>query len=582
MSLSTNLSNLTTRIATECKALRSLVNGNAGDLSGLATSTVSIGLLCTSDPGGGCGNGSTVVRAWAALYGATVTIDDPSAPSVSAPCSTAADALIASSTSAPSWRAGVLAAPLNQPAAAGVVQAADVGGGVAKVELLVDGQVAHTLLGQCDFTRARPCSAPSNPLTLDTSTVPNGEHEIRVRVTDAAANVTTTPVLARVHTAGRPPAAPSALQVTSPAALRPGGTIATTWIAGGDPSATTHYRLRRPARTLDAATAVEGTGLQLALPATPGAFELSVWHENAAGASASAAIPISTLPPAAVPGASASSPDPLTGAFRASWALPTQPAGAARLVGVRWSLCPPAGAGCDGGVAAAPALDLTAPSAGTWTLTLAALDEAGQAGPEAVLPVTRAALGGSGAGPVPPPAPAVVTAPALHGPARAGARRWCRPGGWTGAASQAYAWLAGGVPLPRQFGPSLPVTPALAGRAVSCRVTATGPGGVTVATSRAVTVERLSGVLRLARARMLRPGLLELTGRVLAPGVLHVRVGVGARPPVRVRRPGAFRVLLPVDRRARLGSGGRPVVTLRHPGTTRFAPGVLRVRLRLD
>jgi hypothetical protein len=37
MSLSTNVSNLATRVATEIKAVRTLVNGNAGDLSALTT-----------------------------------------------------------------------------------------------------------------------------------------------------------------------------------------------------------------------------------------------------------------------------------------------------------------------------------------------------------------------------------------------------------------------------------------------------------------------------------------------------------------------------------------------------------------
>jgi hypothetical protein len=41
MSLSTNVSDLATRVATECKALRTLINGNAADLSGLATTVKS-------------------------------------------------------------------------------------------------------------------------------------------------------------------------------------------------------------------------------------------------------------------------------------------------------------------------------------------------------------------------------------------------------------------------------------------------------------------------------------------------------------------------------------------------------------
>lgn len=39
MSLATNVSNLATRIATEVKAVRTLVNGNATDLTGLTTTT---------------------------------------------------------------------------------------------------------------------------------------------------------------------------------------------------------------------------------------------------------------------------------------------------------------------------------------------------------------------------------------------------------------------------------------------------------------------------------------------------------------------------------------------------------------
>ena len=39
MSLSTNLQTLATRVATECKSIRTLTNGNAADLSALTTST---------------------------------------------------------------------------------------------------------------------------------------------------------------------------------------------------------------------------------------------------------------------------------------------------------------------------------------------------------------------------------------------------------------------------------------------------------------------------------------------------------------------------------------------------------------
>jgi hypothetical protein len=41
MSLSTNVTDLATRVATECKSLRTLINGNAVDLSGLDTTATS-------------------------------------------------------------------------------------------------------------------------------------------------------------------------------------------------------------------------------------------------------------------------------------------------------------------------------------------------------------------------------------------------------------------------------------------------------------------------------------------------------------------------------------------------------------
>ena len=39
MSLITTLTDITTRIATECKSIRNLINGNTADLSGLSTTT---------------------------------------------------------------------------------------------------------------------------------------------------------------------------------------------------------------------------------------------------------------------------------------------------------------------------------------------------------------------------------------------------------------------------------------------------------------------------------------------------------------------------------------------------------------
>lgn len=58
MSLASNLTDLATRMATEAKSLRTLINGNVGDLSGLNTSAktnlvAAINEAATSGEGGG-------------------------------------------------------------------------------------------------------------------------------------------------------------------------------------------------------------------------------------------------------------------------------------------------------------------------------------------------------------------------------------------------------------------------------------------------------------------------------------------------------------------------------------------------
>jgi hypothetical protein len=64
----------------------------------------------------------------------------------------------------------------------------------------------------------------------------------------------------------------------------------------------------------------------------------------------------------------------------------------------------------------------------------------------------------------------------------------CGVGSWFRATGYAYEWLRDGAPIPGQTASSYSTTPDDAGRAIACRVTATGPGGATSASSDAVTV----------------------------------------------------------------------------------------------
>jgi hypothetical protein len=105
MSLSTNVSNLATRVATEAKALRTLINGNAADLSALTTTQ----------------KGSLVAainEIEAALSTAGVAIDDTTASSTTVYSSTKTDNQIAAAVSALVAGAPELLDTLNELAAA--------------------------------------------------------------------------------------------------------------------------------------------------------------------------------------------------------------------------------------------------------------------------------------------------------------------------------------------------------------------------------------------------------------------------------------------------------------------------------
>ncbi|HEY6779879.1 MAG TPA: hypothetical protein VI111_02945, partial [Thermoleophilaceae bacterium] len=123
--------------------------------------------------------------------------------------------------------------------------------------------------------------------------------------------------------------------------------------------------------------------------------------------------------------------------------------------------------------------------------------------------------------------PLNLSSPLAAGEARVGTELSCDPGTWIGAAGYAFAWLRDGVAIPGASGAQLRLTSRDRGRAVGCRVTANGPGGVRSADSAARTVQALphqagSRVraradepsrpvgLDLRRARLQRDGSLRL------------------------------------------------------------------------
>ena len=79
-----------------------------------------------------------------------------------------------------------------------------------------------------------------------------------------------------------------------------------------------------------------------------------------------------------------------------------------------------------------------------------------------------------------PRTPSVRRSAGRCGPGR---QLTCSPGTFTGATAFAFAWLRNGTPFAGATVASYTLTATDAGRALQCRVTATGPGGSTVAES---------------------------------------------------------------------------------------------------
>ena len=78
-----------------------------------------------------------------------------------------------------------------------------------------------------------------------------------------------------------------------------------------------------------------------------------------------------------------------------------------------------------------------------------------------------------------PAAPVDALAPLISGAARAGHTLTCAPGSWSGAPTAlAYSWLRDGATLAGASAANHLVTPADAGHALECAVTATNAGGV--------------------------------------------------------------------------------------------------------
>lgn len=140
------------------------------DVSSISTSALSFGLRCAAGAQFPCLNGYSIYHARALLYEAKITIDDPTAPTT--PTATG------EGWTSTSWTSGTI--PVT-------VSGTDPESGIQGTRIYVDGQLASTLPGTCDWTMPTPCTNASNLVQqLDTTQLTNGSHSLQLADVNAA------------------------------------------------------------------------------------------------------------------------------------------------------------------------------------------------------------------------------------------------------------------------------------------------------------------------------------------------------------------------------------------------------------
>ncbi|MHB8241070.1 MAG: hypothetical protein ACYDHN_03675 [Solirubrobacteraceae bacterium] len=185
--------------------------GEPKTITGLSAHELAFGILCQAHPEEQCITGATQHSAWAAIYGATVTINDPTPPALNTP-------------TGPLWEPTQYTEGTQEV----TVEAEDIGGGVKAITLEVDGHPISAYTTSCDYTRPKPCPSTTgaHALSLNTTELGDGPHTIALVATDAADNQSAI-ASKQIDVENKPPPPPNHLQATE---REVGGTTFTvTW-----------------------------------------------------------------------------------------------------------------------------------------------------------------------------------------------------------------------------------------------------------------------------------------------------------------------------------------------------------------
>lgn len=247
--------------------------GEPARITGLSAHELSLGIACQAPPEDECVTGATEHAAWATMYGATVTLSDPTPPTLSTP-------------SGALWGSGE-AGGFHKGTESVTVSADDVGGGVASIVLSADGRPLETYTAPCNFTFAQPCpsSTGTQTLTLPTTQLSDGTHTLTLVATDAAGNQSTV-ASHEVTVENSAPPPPVGLSATATRAGAP--TFTATW---SDPTGqlapiTGAFYQVCPASGSGACStpaSAPATGPATVTVPGPGSWSIAVWLTNAAG-----------------------------------------------------------------------------------------------------------------------------------------------------------------------------------------------------------------------------------------------------------------------------------------------------------
>src|SRR5207248_10439344 len=131
---------------------------------------VTVGVLCRTNLNHLCTQGATLHDIAAVLYGATVTLSDSSAPTVSN---------VTGDLYGGGYITGVKS--LSFDASDNV--------GIRSARYYIDGRALAATTYPCDFTFAVPCSNRSGSAhSLDTRTLADGAHSVQLAASDPASN----------------------------------------------------------------------------------------------------------------------------------------------------------------------------------------------------------------------------------------------------------------------------------------------------------------------------------------------------------------------------------------------------------